>query len=117
MFVLVENNLAKSKMLLTPAPFPTPAGSPNGQFCWQYDGEFVDILAFLCEMILNRPCGSEMLVHSVRWAETDEGTRLYFTANWDITRMRDELANNPNIPRAGLVYLGTPTNRCLIALV
>ena len=96
-------------MLLTPAPF-TPL--PSGQHCWQFDGEFVDILAFLCEMVLNRPSGAEMLLHSEEMGGSEEGTRFFFIANWGWTRMETELENSPTISRVGLVYMGTPENQC-----
>ena len=98
-------------MLLTPAPF-TPPSSPNGQHCWQFDGEFVDILAFLCEMVLNRPSGAEMLLHSEEMGGIEEGTRFFFISNWGWNRMLSELENSPTISREGLVYLGTTHNQC-----
>jgi hypothetical protein len=97
-------------MLLTPAPF-TPL--PSGQHCWQFDGEFVDILAFLCEMVLNRPSGAEMLLHSEEMGGNEEGTtHLFFISNWGEARMGVELENSPTLSREGLVYLGTPQYQC-----
>jgi hypothetical protein len=98
-------------MLLTPAPF-TPPSSPNGQHCWRFDGDFVDILAFLCEMVLNRPSGAEMLLHSEEMESSEMGTRFSFVANWGWMRMLTELENSPTIPHEGLVYLGTTHNPC-----
>jgi len=83
------------------------------QHRWKITGEFVDILSFLCEVVLNRQHGTEMLLHSQQMYETDDAVAFHFTTNWGPEKMNEvlhSLCSHHLALRDGIIYLGTPTN-------
>jgi hypothetical protein len=90
-----------------------PAPPSADQHRWKITGEFIDVLSFLCEVVLNRQHGTEMLLHSQNMYETDDGVAFHFTANWGPEQMRSVLAlmcSHHLILMDKLIYLGTPTH-------
>jgi len=92
---------------------------PPDQHLWRVEGEFIDILAFLCEFVLNRQHGTEMLLHSQRMYESSEGVVFLFTSNWGLTEMTNAFnasCSHVGVVKAGMVYLGTPDNQVFTAM-
>lgn len=88
-----------------------PDHLPN-QHLWRVEGEFVDVLAFLCEFVLNRPHGSELLLHSQRMYESEMGVVFLFTGSWGLAEMTNAFnasCSHFGAIRTGMVYLGTPS--------
>jgi len=96
---------------------PTTASFENHN--WSIEGEFVDVLSFLCEMCLNRQHGTEMLIHSQSMYSSLGGVTFHFTSNWSPNEMNAALNEHTllNIAiRSSIRYLGTdtyPTNASL----
>ena len=86
------------------------AAADNDVHRWLVKGAFVDILAFLCELVLNRQPGTEMVIHSQQMYDFDEGVVLHFGCNWGPEDMDNAIHEHNAIRteiRTSLIYYGT----------